>query len=75
MRQIYESITALEIENSMLFKFFPTILFYHVSSYLSWLFLAEIVIPIGVPSKEAKAEIEIYPENVEAKIKKVFNII
>ena len=26
--------------------------------------------PIGIPSKEAKAEIEIYPVTVEAKIRK-----
>ena len=32
--------------------------------------IAELVIPIGVPSKEAKAEIEIHPVIVEAKIRK-----
>ena len=31
---------------------------------------AELVIPIGIPSKEAKAEIEIHPVIVEAKIRK-----
>ena len=30
----------------------------------------ELVIPIEILSKEAKAEIEIHPETVEAKIKK-----
>ena len=32
--------------------------------------IAELVIPIGIPSKEAKAEIEIHPVIVEAKIRK-----
>ena len=29
--------------------------------------IAELIIPIGIPSKEAKAETEIYPVVVEAK--------
>ena len=32
--------------------------------------IAELVIPIGKPIKEAKAEIEIYPVIVDAKIRK-----
>ena len=32
--------------------------------------ITELVIPIGIPSKEANAEIEIHPVIVEAKIKK-----
>ena len=31
--------------------------------------IAELVIPIGIPSKEVKAEIEIHPVIVEAKIR------
>ena len=31
---------------------------------------AELVIPIGIPSKEAKTKIEIHPVNVEATIRK-----
>ena len=31
---------------------------------------AELVIRIGLPTKEPKAEIEIYPETTEAKIRK-----
>ena len=31
--------------------------------------IAELVIPIGIPSKEAKLKIEIHPVNVEAKIR------
>ena len=34
--------------------------------------IAELVIPIGIPSKEVKAEIEIYTVIVEAKNKKVY---
>ena len=33
--------------------------------------IAELVIPIGIPSKEAKSEIEIYPVIAEAKIRKI----
>ena len=32
--------------------------------------IAELLIPIGIPSKEVKAEVEIYPVIVEAKIRK-----
>ena len=32
--------------------------------------ITELVIPIGIPSKEAKAEIEIHPLIAEAKIRK-----
>ena len=32
--------------------------------------IAELVIPIGIPNKEAKAEIEIHPVIVEAKMRK-----
>ena len=31
--------------------------------------IAELVIPIAIPTKEAKAEIEIYPVIVEPKIR------
>ena len=37
--------------------------------------IAELVIPIVIPSKEAKAEIEIHPVIAEAKIRKALNII
>ena len=39
--------------------------------------IAELVVPIniGIPIKEAKAEIEIWPVVVEAKIKEVFSMI
>ena len=32
--------------------------------------IAELVFPTGIPSKEAKVEIEIHPVFVEAKIRK-----
>ena len=32
--------------------------------------IAELVIPIGIPRKEAKAEMEIHPITVETKIRK-----
>ena len=32
--------------------------------------IAELVCPIGIPSKEAKAEVEMNPVTVEAKIRK-----
>ena len=32
--------------------------------------IAQLVLPIGIPSKEAKAEIEIHPVIVETKIRK-----
>ena len=35
--------------------------------------IAELVIPIGIPTKEAKTEMEIYPVTVEAKIRVFFS--
>ena len=32
--------------------------------------IAELAVPIGIPSKEAKIEIEIHPVTTEAKIRK-----
>ena len=32
--------------------------------------ITELVIPVGIPSKEAKAEIEMHPITTEAKISK-----
>ena len=37
--------------------------------------IAKLLIPIGIPGKEAKAEIEIHFVIVEAKNKKLFSII
>ena len=51
-----------------------------IDLYLYWLIpavitqlfnpIAELVIPIGIPTKEAKAEMEIHPVTVEIKISK-----
>ena len=76
---------ALEIKSSMLFDLvfanhFIMLLFFFLIIDLYFLILAataqivnliaELVIPIGIPSKKTKSEIEIYPEIVEAKIRK-----
>ena len=86
MRLIFESIKALEIKTSMLFnldfannKFYPAC--FTFSLLLTYTFnsvafaqifnpVAELVIPIGIPRKEVKAEMEIDSVIVEAKIKK-----
>ena len=34
--------------------------------------IAELVIPTGIPSNEAKAEIEIHPVPVEAKVRNCY---
>ena len=76
---------ALEIKSSMLFDLvfanhFIMLLFFFLIIDLYFLILAataqivnliaELVIPIGIPSKKTKSEIEIYPKIVEAKIRK-----
>ena len=76
---------ALEIKTSMLFNldfanniillcfFFLIIdLYFLIPAVIAHIFnpIAELVIPIGVPIREVKAEIEIHLVNVEAKIRK-----
>ena len=78
-------IKALEIKTSMLFNldfanniillcfFFLIIdLYFLIPAVIAHIFnpIAELVIPLGVPIREAKAEIEIHLVNVEAKIRK-----
>ena len=78
-------IKALEIKTSMLFNldfanniillcfFFLIIdLYFLIPAVIAHIFnpIAELVIPLGVPVREAKAEIEIHLVNVEAKIRK-----
>ena len=78
-------IKALEIKTSMLFNldfanniillcfFFLIIdLYFLIPAVIAHIFnpIAELVIPIGVPIREVKAEIEIHLVNVEAKIRK-----
>ena len=58
---------------SCLFFFFLIIeIYFLISAVIAQIFnhTAELVIPIGIPSKEAKAEFEIHPVIVEAKIRK-----
>ena len=55
---------------SRFFFFFLIIdLYFLISPVIAQIFnpTAELVIPIGIPSKKAKAEIEIHPVIVEAK--------
>ena len=69
MRLIYESIKALEIKTSMVLNL--VFAKYTILSCFSWLILlipsviaqifnptAELPIPTGIPTKEAKAEME-----------------
>ena len=63
---------------SYFFFFFSVIeLYFSIPQAFVHIFnhIAELVIPIEIPRKEEKAEIEIHQLIVESKIKKVFNII
>ena len=58
---------------SCFFIFFLVIdLYYLITTAIAQIFnpIAELIIPKGIPSKEAKAELEIYPEIVEVKVRK-----
>ena len=80
-----ESIKALKIKTSMIFNFnfanniillcfFFLIIDLHflIAVVIAQIFhpIAELIIPIGIPTKEAKAEMEIHPVTVKSKIKK-----
>ena len=57
----------------MYFFFFLIIdLYFLIPAAIAQIFnpIAELVIPIGIPIKEAKAESEMHPVIVEAKIRK-----
>ena len=56
----------------LLFVFLFIVWYFLIPAVISHIFnpIAELVIPIGIPIKEAKAEIEIHPVIVEAKIRK-----
>ena len=58
----------------MLFFFFFLIidLYFLIPAAITQIFnpIAELVIPIGIPSKETKIEIHIHPVIAEAKIRK-----
>ena len=58
---------------SYFFFFFLIIdLYFLIPAVIAQIFnpITELVIPIGIPTKEAKAEIETHPVIVEAKIRK-----
>ena len=57
---------------SFLFSFFIIDLYLLISIVIVQIFnpIAELVIPIGIPTKEEKTEIETRPINVETKISK-----
>ena len=52
------------------FLFCSLIIEFNSCSVIAQIFIAELIIPIGIPIKEAKAETEIHPVIVEAKIRK-----
>ena len=62
------------VNNTILSCFFffilITDLYFLIPAVIAQIFnpIAELVIPIGIPSKEAKVEIEIHPVIVEVKI-------
>ena len=65
--------------NIILLSFFFFIIDLHflISAVIAQIFnpIAELIIPIGIPTKETKSEMEIHPGLVKSKIKKVLNII
>ena len=54
------------------FLFLIIDLYFLFSAVIAQIFnpITELVIPVGIPSKEAKAEIEMHPITTEAKISK-----
>ena len=57
---------------SCFFFFLIIDLYFSIPAVIAQIFnpIAELVIPIGIPTKEAKAEMETHPVIVEAKIRK-----
>ena len=56
----------------LLFLFFITDLYFLIPAVITQIFnpITELVIPMGIPTKEAKGEIETHPVTVEIKISK-----
>ena len=56
----------------LLLLFLHIELYFLIPAFIAQIFnpIAELVIPIGIPSKEAKAETEIHPAIAEIKIRK-----
>ena len=59
------------ILSCLFFLFFIFDFYFLVTTTIAQIFnpIAELLVPIGIPRKEAKAVIEIHPEIVEAKIR------
>ena len=56
----------------LLFLFLIIDLYFLIAAFIAQIFnpITELVIPIGIPTKEAKAEMETYQVIVETKIRK-----
>ena len=70
---LFNLVFANYIILSCFFFFFLIIdLYFSIPTVIAQIFnpITELVIPIGIPSKEAKTEIEIYPVTAEAKIRR-----
>ena len=61
----------------MFFFFLISDLYFLITALIAQIFyrIAEIVIPIGVPTKETKAEMETHPVILEDKISVQYNLI
>ena len=59
------------ILSCLFFLFFIIDFYFLVTTTIAQIFnpIAELLVPIGIPRKEAKSVIEIHPEIVEAKIR------
>ena len=68
----YLDFTNNTILSCFFFFFFIIQLYFLTPAFIEQIFnpIAELVIPIGIPSKEVKAEIEQHPVIVGAKIRK-----
>ena len=56
----------------LLFFFFIFVLYFFIAAVIAQIFnpIAELVIPIEIPTKEAKADMEIHPVIVDPTIRK-----
>ena len=74
LRSQTESINLDFANNILLFCFFFFIIDLHflIAAVIAQIFnpIAELIIPIGIPTKEEKAEMEIHPVIVNSKRKK-----
>ena len=56
----------------LLFLFITIDLYFIIPAVITQIFnpIAELIIPIGIPTKESKAEMEMHPVTVQIKISK-----